>query len=146
MAQRVVGIDFGHEIIRAAEVVDPGTRRERVIRQGTIALPGAATVSGEVRDVAAVASALKQLWQESKFTSRQVVLGLGNARVLARDLEVPARPPQQVREQLPFLVADMLPMPLENAVLDFYRSRHSRMSMAPRCTPASSSRRSRRSR
>ena len=120
MAHRVVGIDVGHDLIRGAEVEDPGTARERVLRRGTVELAPGAVVSGEVRDVAAVAAALKQLWQQAGFKTRRVVLGLGNARVLARDLDVPVRPAAQIREQLPFLVADLLPMPLEQAVLDFY--------------------------
>ena len=120
MAQRVVGVDFAHDRIRAADVADPGTRRARVLRRGSVPLEPGAIVSGEVRDVAAVAAGLKRLWQQAGFRSRRVVLGLGNARVLARDLDVPARPPQQIREQLPFLAADLLPMPFEQAVLDFY--------------------------
>ena len=115
-----MGIDFGHGVIRGVEIADSGSRRQRAVRQGSIRIAEDAIVSGEVRDVAAVGSALKQLWQQSRFRSRRVVLGLGNARVLARDLEVAVRPLPQIRESLPFLVADMLPMPLENAVLDYY--------------------------
>ena len=120
MADHLVGIDFGHGVIRGVEIVDAGSRRQRAVRQGSIKVAESAVVSGEVRDVAAVASALKQLWQQTRFRSRRVVLGLGNARVLARDLDVAVRPLPQIRESLPFLVADLLPMPLENAVLDYY--------------------------
>lgn len=66
MAHRVVGIDVGHDLIRGAEVEDPGTKRERVLRRGTVQLAPGAVASGEVRDVAAVAAALKQLWQDRK--------------------------------------------------------------------------------
>jgi len=120
MAHRVVGIDFGHDRIRGVEVEDPGTRRERVLRRGAVPLEPGALASGEVRDVPAVAAALGRLWQQAGFRTRRVVLGLGNARVLVRDLEVPARPREQIREQLHFLVADLLPMPTEQAVLDFH--------------------------
>lgn len=120
MAKRVVGVDFGHGVIRGVEVEEPGTKRQRVVRQGSVPVAPDAVASGEVRDIAAVAAALKQLWGSAGFKAKEVVLGLGNARVLARDLEVPVRPMAQVREGLPFLVADLLPMPLENAVLDYY--------------------------
>jgi len=120
LAHRIVGVDFGHGVIRAVEVEDPGTKRQRTIKRDSIPFHDDAIASGEVRDVSAVSAALKQLWQKGGFKTRRVVLGLGNARVLARDLEVPVKPLPQVRESLPFLVADLLPMPLENAVLDYY--------------------------
>jgi type IV pilus assembly protein PilM len=120
LANRVVGIDFGHGVVRGVEVEDPGTKRHRVVRMGTVPLPPDAVVSGEVRDVGLVASTLKQLWSKAGFKSRRTVLGMGNSRVLARDLQVPVRPLAQIRESLKFVAADMLPMPLENAVLDYY--------------------------
>jgi len=120
VANRVVGIDLGHGVVRGAEVEDPGAPRQRVLRTGSVPLLEDVVVSGEIRDVASAAASLKQLWSKAGFKSRKVVLGMGNPRVLARDLAVPVRPLQQVRESLPFLVADMLPMPLENAVLDYY--------------------------
>ncbi|MBO9627571.1 MAG: pilus assembly protein PilM [Microbacterium sp.] len=120
MANRTVGIDFGNGIIRAAEVEDPGTSRQQVVRVDAVPISGDAVVSGEVRDAAAVTAALKQLWVKAGFRTKRVVLGMGNSRVLARDLQVPVRPLSQVREGLQFLVADMLPMPVSNAVLDYY--------------------------
>ncbi len=120
MAKPVVGVDFGHGVVRGVEVLDAGTRRQRVLRSGSVPLPDDSVVSGEVRDVQGVAAALRQLWSTAGFKSRQVVLGMGNARVLARDLVVPVRPLQQIRESLQFRVADLLPMPIENAILDYY--------------------------
>jgi len=124
MANRVVGIDFGQGVIRGAEVEEPGTPRSRVSRFGAVPVPAEAIVSGEVRDPQEVASALRQLWSKAGFRTKRVVLGIGNSRVLARDLAVPARPLAQIREGLRFQVADMLPMPAENAVLDYYPVMH----------------------
>lgn len=120
MANRVVGVDFGHGVVRGVEVDDPGTRRQRVLRYGTVPVDPDDIVSGEVRDPGAVAATLKQLWSKAGFRSRRVVIGMGNSRVLARDLQVPVRPLAQIREGLQFLVADLLPMPIDNAVLDYY--------------------------
>ena len=59
-----------------------------------------------------VASALKRLWSTTGFRSRNVILGMGNQRVLVRDLSVPRMSAQRIRESLPFLVQDMLPVPV----------------------------------
>ncbi len=120
MANRTVGVDFAHGVIRGVEVDDPGTSRQQILRADSVPVSAEAIVSGEVRVPAEVTAALKQLWSKAGFKTRRVVLGMGNSRVLARDLQVTVRPLGQIRESLKFLVADLLPMPLENAVLDYY--------------------------
>jgi type IV pilus assembly protein PilM len=67
-----------------------------------------------------VGAALKRLWSEGGFKSKKVVLGIGNQRVLARDLSVPKASLKHIRESLPFQVQDMLPVPVADALLDFY--------------------------
>jgi type IV pilus assembly protein PilM len=48
------------------------------------------------------------------------VLGVGNQRVLARDLSVPKMSLKRIRSALPLQVQDMLPVPVNEALLDFY--------------------------
>ena len=57
MARKVVGLDIGTTAVRAAEV---SVRRGQVVleRIGQAGLPGGAVVDGEVKDPAAVATAL----------------------------------------------------------------------------------------
>lgn len=120
MASRVVGVDFGHGAIRGVEVDNPNTARARVLRTAEVTLPDGAIVDGEVREVHTVATALKRLWATGGFKSKRAVLGVGNQRVLARDLTVPAMTLEQIRESLQFQVQDLLPVPVANAILDFY--------------------------
>ena len=67
-----------------------------------------------------VAAALKQLWTQAGFKSRKVIVGVGNSRVLVRELTVPRMPMDRIRETLPFQVQDVLPVPVNEALLDFY--------------------------
>lgn len=120
MSSRVVGVDFGHGAVRGVEVDSPNSPKARVVRTAEVAVPEGAIVDGEVRELHTVATALKRLWSTGGFKSKRVVLGMGNQRVLARDLTVPAMTPQQIRESLPFQVQDLLPVPVANAILDFY--------------------------
>jgi type IV pilus assembly protein PilM len=73
-----------------------------------------------VVDKETVASALKQLWAQGGLKSRKVVVGVGNSRVLVRELSVPRMPMNRIRETLPFQVQDVLPVPVNEALLDFY--------------------------
>jgi type IV pilus assembly protein PilM len=117
---QLVGVDIGSGSIRAVEVSGVGTKRPNVARFFSLALPEGAVKNGEVIEVNTVAAALKQLWNAAKFGSKEVVLGVGNAKVLVRDLTVPKLSQAEIRESLPTHVQEMLPVPVADALLDFY--------------------------
>jgi len=116
----VVGIDIGSSVLRAVEVSDPASSKPMLVRCHVVELPPGAVTSGEVIEPNTVAAALKQLWSSGGFKSKNVVLGMGNQRVLARDLSVPKMGLARIRQSLPFEVQDMLPIPVADALLDFY--------------------------
>jgi type IV pilus assembly protein PilM len=120
MAKNIVGVDISSGGIRAVEVRDAAGARPTVVRYDSIPLPEGAVQRGEVVEVATVVTALRQLWTSGGFTSKDVVLGIGNHRVLARDLTVPRMSIEHIRESLPFQVQELLPVPVEQALLDFY--------------------------
>lgn len=120
MAQSVVGIDIGTAHLRAVEVRNPSKARPVVLRYHEVPLPVGAVIAGEVMEPHTVAVALKALWSDGGFRSRQVVLGMGNQRVLARDLSVPKMSLARIRQALQFEVQDLLPVPVADALLDFY--------------------------
>jgi len=120
MAASVVGVDIGTASIRAVEVTDVSKPRPQLARFHEVALPEGAVSRGEILEPNTVAAAFRQLWAEGRFSSKNVALGMGNQRVLARDLSVPKASLQHIRESLPFAVQDMLPVPVSEALLDFY--------------------------
>ena len=120
MARSVVGLDIGHGVLRAAEVANPAKPRPTLLRYHEMSVPIEAVNRGEVTDPALVAQALKVMWSRAKFGTKDVVLGMGNQRVLSRDYSVRAQPLDRIRESLPFQVQDLLPVPVADALLDFY--------------------------
>jgi type IV pilus assembly protein PilM len=131
MAHNIVGLDISSWGVRAVEVKDAASAKPTILRFESIRLPEGAVLRGEVVEVATVATALRQLWSTGGFTSKDVVLGIGNHRVLARDLSVPKMDIQRIRESLPFQVQDMLPVPVEDAILDFYPISESHSDQGP---------------
>lgn len=117
MARRVIGLDIGTTAVRAVEV-SAGRRRPSVRRLGQAVLPAGAVVAGEIVDVDAVAGALNRLWRASRFSTRDVVVGVANARVVARTLDLPPLEDDELRASLDFHVADQIPMRIEDAQLD----------------------------
>lgn len=120
MSGQVVGIDIGSVSLRAMEVSSSDKSNPDVVRYHEVALPAGSAQRGEVIEVSTVATALKRLWSEGGFTSREVIIGMGGSRVLARDLSLPAGPMAQIKESLAFHVGDLLPVPVSEAILDFY--------------------------
>ena len=120
MPSTVVGLDIGHGVLRAAEVADAAKARPTLVRYHHVAIPASAVDRGEVVDKATVAAGLRQLWAEGGFKSKNVVIGMGNQRVLVRDITVPRMPRERIKESLPFQVQDILPVPVADTLLDFY--------------------------
>jgi type IV pilus assembly protein PilM len=74
---------------------------------------------GEVRDAGAVSEALAQLWKRAKLKSKKVVIGVANQRVVVRQVDLPYLEEKEFRSSLRFQAADRVPMPVEDAELDF---------------------------
>jgi type IV pilus assembly protein PilM len=120
MASTIVGVDIGATGIRGAEVSGAASARPTLARYAEVPLPPGAVVRGEVIAPELVATALKKLWSVGGFGSKQVVMGVGGSRVIARDVTVPKAPLKLIREMLPLHVQEVLPFPAKDAVLDFY--------------------------
>jgi len=114
----LVGLDIGTSAVRAAEV-SVGNDSATLHRFGQVELPDGAVQNGEIADPLTVTAAIKKLWQQTKFSSKKVVIGVANQRVVVRQVEVPWLPEKELRKSLPFQVGDLIPMPVEQAVLDF---------------------------
>lgn len=121
----VIGLDIGTTHVAAAEVAfgrggagrrSPGT----LLRYASVPLPLGAIRDGEVEHTDLVVSALKELWSKFGSSRKEVVMGIGNQRVIVRELDLPWMPLPQIRASLPFQVQDSLPMPIDEALLDYY--------------------------
>ncbi|WP_407343040.1 type IV pilus assembly protein PilM [Pengzhenrongella phosphoraccumulans] len=120
---QVVGLDIGTMGVRAVELEfagSHGTTPPKLVRYGQVPLPLGAVRDGEVAEPGIVSSALRQLWQENGFGTKQVVIGVGNQRVVVRELDLPWMPMAQIRASLPFQVKELLPMATDEALLDYY--------------------------
>jgi type IV pilus assembly protein PilM len=113
-----IGLDIGTSSVRAAELALRSSGPE-LVHFGQIALPDGALRDGEVVDQAAVTSAIKELWAAVKFSHKKVTVGVGNPRVVVRQVEVPYLTGDELRRALPLLVGDQVPIDTDQAVLDF---------------------------
>lgn len=120
MASRTaIGLDIGTSGVRAAELVF-GKSGITLEKFGQVALPDGAVRDGEVLNSTAVAEAIKELWAHTKFSSKKVIVGVANQKVIVRQVDLMSQPMDELRASLAFQVQDTIPMPVEQAVLDFY--------------------------
>ena len=120
MAGTVVGVDIGAAAVRAVEVQGYDGGRPSITRYHELPLPESSVRRSEVVEIGTVTTALRRLWSAGGFKAKDVVLGIGGQRVFARDMSVPRQPIHQIRESLPFLVQDQLPVPVSDVLMDFY--------------------------
>ena len=113
-----IGLDIGSTAARAAEV-SAGSPKPTLVRAAQVPIPMGAVENGEVRQPEVVAEALKELWARGGFKSKQVVMGVGNQRVVVREVSLPWLPEKELRQSLAYQVQEFIPMSTDEAVLDF---------------------------
>lgn len=118
MASSVVGIEIGEESVRAVEVTRG--HHPQLVAAGEVMLPAGSARDSDVLDVDTVALAVHQLWSQAKIKSRKVVVSLANRRTLVRNYTAPNLPMVELAKALRYEAQDVIPVPVDEAVLDFY--------------------------
>lgn len=113
----IVGLEIEAGSVAAAQVRINGSS---VLTGTAIApLPPGAFHDGEVVDPEVIAATVKQVFTENGLSPR-VRLGVANQRVVVRTLRLPAiEDPKELAAAVRFEAEEQIPMPLEQAVLDY---------------------------
>lgn len=113
-----VGLDIGTTAVRAAHV-GLGKGPPTLLGFGQVSLPRGAVRDGEIADPATVVAAIRQLWKRARLKRRSVALGIANQKVVVRPVELPFMDERELRGAIQFQVQEFIPIPVEDAVLDF---------------------------
>ncbi len=112
-----IGLDLGSSAARLAVV--------RSTRSGFSLLDfGAEPMhagdgASDLIDPQAITATVRSLVKSHKLPKGPVSLGMVNQRMVAREVELPWVPQKDLAGALPMLASDLLPMPVEESVLDF---------------------------
>lgn len=124
MAVTSIGLDIGSSAVRAVQVTAGGRGPASLDRLGQVALPVGAVRDGEIVDASPVEDALRTLWSRYGFKGRRVQLGIANQQVVVRQIDLPYLPDDELRQSLEFQVQDSIPIPVDQAILDFHTIEH----------------------
>ncbi len=118
MAREVVGLKVGASRLAAARVVVNGA--PKLIQVAAAPLRAGIVSGGEVRDPEALAGALKSFFKETGLPERAVRVGVASNRVGVRTIELSGiNDPKQLANAVRFRAQEALPIPLNEAVLDY---------------------------
>ena len=117
--KELVGLKIGASQIAAARVSNNGVAEVTQVAREDID-PGI-VVGGELRDPEALAVALKHFFQVNKLPRKGIRLGIANNRIGVRTFEITGiEDPKQLTNAIRFRAQEALPIPIEEAVLDYH--------------------------
>ncbi len=115
----VVALDLSRSGIRAVQVDAPYTARPTLSRFAAVEVPEGTIFDGEIVDQRRAITAIKQLWKVGGFTTKKVVFGVSNRKVVVREVTLPAMAGPRRKTSLRFAVEGQVPIDLDDAILDF---------------------------
>ena len=117
-AKKLVGLKIGASQLAAARISNNGVAElQQIVRDP---LAAGVVVAGELRDPEALGAALKAFFAKHKLPKKGVRLGIASNRIGVRILEiVGVEEEKQLANAVQFRAQEALPIPLDEAVLDY---------------------------
>lgn len=115
---KIVGLKIGATHLAAAQIVNKGG--PKVVRVARTPLERGVVVGGELREPEELAAALKAFFRKNRLPRNCVRLGISNNRIGVRTFEISGiDDPKQLSNAIRFRAQETLPIPLDEAVLDY---------------------------
>jgi type IV pilus assembly protein PilM len=116
--KQLVGLSVGASQLTAAVVVNNG--RPKLVKAARHPLPPDVVVGGEVRDSDALVNEIAAFFSAADLPRKNVRLGIGSSRTGVRVFERPeVDDPRQLANAIRFRAYETLPIPIEEAMLDY---------------------------
>src|SRR5919198_348731 len=116
--KRLVGLKIGASGLAAACVAN--NDQAELLQLAREPLDPGVIVGGELRDPDVLAEALKAFFRKHKLPRRGIRLGIANNRIGVRTLDIVGIvDPKQLANAIRFRAQEALPIPIEEAVLDY---------------------------
>lgn len=115
----IVGLKIGASQVAAARVTNNGGSPQ-LLQVARAPLADGVVVGGELRDIETLAQTLKELFAKHKLPKKGIRLGIANNRIGVRTFEIAGIDDEtQLANAIKFRAQETLPIPLEEAVLDW---------------------------
>jgi len=115
----VVALDLSRSGLRGVQVDAPYSARPTISRFAAVPVPDGTIFDGEIIDQRRAVAAIKELWKAGGFTTKKVVFGVSNRKVVVREVTLPPLTGPRRKTSLRFAVEGQVPIDLDDAILDF---------------------------
>jgi type IV pilus assembly protein PilM len=117
--KRLVGLKIGGSQLAAAQIVNNGS--PELVQVARERLEDGIVVGGELREPELLSEALRAFFRKHKLPRQGVRLGIANNRIGVRIFEIAGiADPKQLENAIRFRAQEALPIPIEEAVLDYH--------------------------
>jgi type IV pilus assembly protein PilM len=117
-AKAVVGLDIGSSAVKAVELKTAG-RAFKVVAYGREPLPADSIVDGAIIDGAAVADAIKRLFDKRKIRTKDVAASLSGNAVIVKKITLPLMTEAELAESIYWEAEQYIPFDIQDVNLDY---------------------------
>jgi type IV pilus assembly protein PilM len=117
-AKSLVGLDIGSSAVKAVEL-KPAGRTYRVTAYGSEPLPADSIVDGAIIDGAAVADAIRRLFESRGIRTRDVAASLSGNAVIVKKITLPTMTEAELAESIYWEAEQYIPFDIQDVNLDY---------------------------
>ena len=117
-AKACVGLDIGSSAVKAVELKPVG-KGFKVAAFGTEPVPPDAIVDGAIIDGNAVTDAIKRLFENKAFKTKDVAASLSGNAVIVKKISLPVMTPAELSESILWEAEQYIPFDIQDVNLDY---------------------------
>jgi len=117
-AKALVGLDIGSSAVKAVELKAAG-KGYRLAAFGTEPIPPDSIVDGAIIDGTAVAEAIRRLFENRAFKSKDVAASLSGNAVIVKKINLPAMTDAELAESIFWEAEQYIPFDIQDVNLDY---------------------------
>jgi type IV pilus assembly protein PilM len=114
----VVGLDIGSSAVKAVEL-KPAGKAYRVVAFGSEPVPADSIVDGAIIDGAAVADAIRRLFERRSIKTREVAASLSGNAVIVKKITLPMMTEGELAESIYWEAEQYIPFDIQDVNLDY---------------------------
>jgi len=117
-SKAVVGLDIGSSAVKAVEL-KPAGKGFRVVALASEPVPPDSIVDGAIIDGAAVADAIRRLFQNKAFKTKEVAASLSGNAVIVKKISLPVMTEAELSESIYWEAEQYIPFDIQDVNIDY---------------------------
>jgi type IV pilus assembly protein PilM len=117
-AKAVVGLDIGSSAVKGVELKAVG-KKYKVLAFASEPIPPDSIVDGAIIDGAAVADAIRRLFENKAFKAKEVAASLSGSAVIVKKINLPVMTESELAESIQWEAEQYIPFDIQDVNLDY---------------------------